>query len=356
MGGRSYHPHLGRFFSPDPLVVSPLDAQAYNRYAYVLNRPLVLFDPTGFAPAGVGSDGGSNSATEGLPYHCDHGQECQRYLVVADPDGGSSLEQWNHMLAWFESHNGPGQGGPGFGSRGNGYGHPGSPNGVRHGNDHGQPGGTPVFTIAVTEDMCAEIAACSGRQSKRGPVYIWHAPIDDWAETAVDIATDFIPGVAQAKTAYDAYQRIQNGEDTVDVLMAAGGDALLGLIPGGRGAKRLGKAADKAEDVADAAGDVQQSYQIIDGVRRSKATEIAGQQGVGTGRISAQVVQGGKVTGTVEVEAGSLLSPKPSISTASSGLGRWINTLGQTLSGSKPPPIQVQPGSTGTPIRDVLIE
>jgi len=50
MGGRSYQPRLGRFFSADPMVVSPLDAQAYNRYAYVLNRPLLFNDPTRHRP------------------------------------------------------------------------------------------------------------------------------------------------------------------------------------------------------------------------------------------------------------------------------------------------------------------
>jgi RHS repeat-associated protein len=53
MGGRSYHPLLARFFSPDPLVVSPLDAQAYNRYSYVHNRPLVATDPTGYGTVTV---------------------------------------------------------------------------------------------------------------------------------------------------------------------------------------------------------------------------------------------------------------------------------------------------------------
>lgn len=100
----------------------------------------------------------------------------------------------------------------------------------------------------------------------------------------------------------------------------------------------------------------EQTHQIVDGVRRSKATEIAAQQGVGTGRISAQVVEGGRITGTIEVDAASLLSPKSSISTAGSGLDRWLNTLRRTLGGSKPPPILVQPGSTGTPIKNVLIE
>jgi hypothetical protein len=69
--------------------------------------------------------------------------------------------------------------------------------------------------------------------------------------------------VAQAKSAYDAYGRIQNGEDPVDVLMAAGADAALGLIPGLKPGKKIDKALDKAEDVADAAGDVADASQKV---------------------------------------------------------------------------------------------
>jgi len=231
MGGRSYHPRLGRFFSPDPLVVSPLDAQAYNRYAYVLNRPLVFTDPSGYAPQGVGSgDVGGNP--QDLPRSCTDGNDCYRYIVVADPDGVSSLDQWNRTLQWFESQNGPGQGGPGFGRNGGG-GNPFSANGIRHGTDAGQPGGSPAFTIAVTDDMCAEIAACSGGQTKRGPVYIWHADIDEGARIAVDIATDFIPGVSHAKTAYDAYSRGQ--EDRQGARQGRGRRGCRGCSGGCRG-------------------------------------------------------------------------------------------------------------------------
>ena len=88
---------------------------------------------------------------------------------------------------------------------------------------------------------------------------IWNAPIDDWARVAADVATDFVPGVAQAKTAYDAYQRIQSGEDPLDVLMAAGGEAALGLFPGLKAGAKARKALGKADDVADAAGDVGQA-------------------------------------------------------------------------------------------------
>jgi Competence protein J (ComJ)/Deoxyribonuclease NucA/NucB len=191
----------------------------------------------------LGDDGGgsSNHASSDCG-DLDH--DCYRIIVVSDPDHASSspsIDAWTTSLATFDAYNGLGQRGPGGG------GNPFSPNGIRHGTDAGQPGGTPVFTTEVTPDMCAQIAACSGRLSKQAPIYIWDAPIDAWARTAVDVATDFVPGVAQAKTAYDAYERIQNGEDPVDVLMAAGGEAALGLKAGNKARKAL----EKAEDVAD---------------------------------------------------------------------------------------------------------
>jgi len=48
MRGRLYDPKQRRFISPDPFVSDPLDGQSHNRYAYVLNNPLNLIDPSGF--------------------------------------------------------------------------------------------------------------------------------------------------------------------------------------------------------------------------------------------------------------------------------------------------------------------
>ncbi|WP_437589252.1 RHS repeat-associated core domain-containing protein [Sorangium sp. So ce1000] len=50
MQGRVYDPSLRRFLTSDPVIPSPLTVQGYNPYAYVLNDPLNLRDPTGFEP------------------------------------------------------------------------------------------------------------------------------------------------------------------------------------------------------------------------------------------------------------------------------------------------------------------
>lgn len=49
MGGRVYDPGIGRFVSADPFIQSPTNGQSFNRYSYVLNNPLSLVDPSGYA-------------------------------------------------------------------------------------------------------------------------------------------------------------------------------------------------------------------------------------------------------------------------------------------------------------------
>jgi RHS repeat-associated protein len=48
MGGRVYDPRMARFLSADPYVQAPQYSQSHNRYAYVLNNPLRLIDPSGY--------------------------------------------------------------------------------------------------------------------------------------------------------------------------------------------------------------------------------------------------------------------------------------------------------------------
>lgn len=48
MNGRIYDPMWGRFLQSDPMIEDPYHLQSYNRYAYVMNNPLSLTDPTGY--------------------------------------------------------------------------------------------------------------------------------------------------------------------------------------------------------------------------------------------------------------------------------------------------------------------
>jgi RHS repeat-associated protein len=48
MNGRIYDPRIARFLSADPIIQAPYNLKAYNRYSYVWNNPLRLWDPTGY--------------------------------------------------------------------------------------------------------------------------------------------------------------------------------------------------------------------------------------------------------------------------------------------------------------------
>src|ERR1700722_20895546 len=65
MNGRVEDSILGRFLSPDPHIPDPSNAQSYNRYSYVINNPLTLVDPSGFAQCGYNTfcDNGNNTFT-----------------------------------------------------------------------------------------------------------------------------------------------------------------------------------------------------------------------------------------------------------------------------------------------------
>jgi len=54
MNGRVQDPVVGAFLSSDPIVSSPYNSQAYNRYSYALNQPVSRRDPSGYAPTANG--------------------------------------------------------------------------------------------------------------------------------------------------------------------------------------------------------------------------------------------------------------------------------------------------------------
>jgi RHS repeat-associated protein len=53
MNGRIYDPELGRFLSADPILQFPASTQGLDRYAYVLNNPVSLSDPSGHLVFGL---------------------------------------------------------------------------------------------------------------------------------------------------------------------------------------------------------------------------------------------------------------------------------------------------------------
>ena len=94
-----------------------------------------------------------------------------------------------------------------------------------------------------------------------------------------------------------------------------------------------------------------QTYQIMDGVRRATAANLTGAT-----TIDAEILDANMVSqGVQQVPINSLLSPKEFIDLSGSGAYRWNRVLDGTQSGATLPPIQITPGSIGTPIRNVTI-
>lgn len=78
MEGRFYDARVGRFASPDPGIPSPGTTQAYDRFAYVYNRPLNLTDPSGYNP----DDGIPDAQNEAEQAAVEKGEGFSRDLVL----------------------------------------------------------------------------------------------------------------------------------------------------------------------------------------------------------------------------------------------------------------------------------
>ncbi|WP_329481564.1 hypothetical protein OG555_05375 [Kribbella sp. NBC_01484] len=87
MKGRFYDPVVGKFLTPDPYTPRPLNPQSWNRYAYVLNNPLTLRDPTGFDDLD-GDDGVDINRTDDTSVSKSPGP---RY---SDTKGNPKYESW----------------------------------------------------------------------------------------------------------------------------------------------------------------------------------------------------------------------------------------------------------------------
>lgn len=102
MNGRIYDAALGRFLSADPTIPDPDDLQSYNRYSYTFNKPMVLVDPSGFAPDWAG--GASVSLSDGT----------WNFSFGASNSGGYSGA--NYSIASWSATNGFVFGSPALGS------------------------------------------------------------------------------------------------------------------------------------------------------------------------------------------------------------------------------------------------
>jgi RHS repeat-associated protein len=93
-----------------------------------------------------------------------------------------------------------------------------------------------------------------------------------------------------------------------------------------------------------------ESFEIAEGVRRSKAADMLNQE-----TISARVIREGQADELVDLPLSTLRSPKPVIEARSlTDAERMASVLEGTRNGNMPP-IDVRPGTRGTPIKDVKI-
>ena len=122
------------------------------------------------------------------------------------------------------------------------------------------------------------------------------------------------------------------------------GKGIMSAEAGGPMLEGVGAVACAAGKTAD------DTYEIIDGVRRAKAAEKLGHKTI-PGKIFDEW---GNEIGRTDIPIDKLRSPKDFIEVDKQvHMDRWTKTWEQTKAGSTPPPIEVTPGSKGTPIKDV---
>ena len=269
MGGRMYDPRLGRFMSVDPVVAGATDTAAWNSYAYVKNRPLSLTDPTGFEPEGEGDP--NSGWAQGRTWSEEHQTWCD--YINDEGDCGRVLNVSSQSEVSLGAAGGP---------IGMAYWGGGSGSGVGMRNQNAVDFlGDPKF-IASPEAMHEEIKAIEamgGQCSVQGGRAACKLPPNTEAEIQKAMAGAFalMTGLNVVGTGVGAVTPLGDGVDIADAV--ADGDpqavaeaigwAVVGLIPGGKGAKN----AKKAADVLDAAGD---AAKVADVIKDTKKAAKAG--------------------------------------------------------------------------------
>ncbi|MBL9020034.1 MAG: hypothetical protein JNL83_37965, partial [Myxococcales bacterium] len=227
----------------------------------------------------------------------------------------------------------------------------------------GYVGGCANFT-----SQCPLIPYAAGGSGSMGPLTSRNAcdgihGVCEKPTQVEDLEAVFDPGVQldnASRTLVPSEEAIQGAIDTIkDVSPGLGtyrsfsrGEYLMGAIGAVGDATLVGGWLSRAFSLgARAAKSTGTTFEILNGVRRAKAAELAGLKAI---EAEIQIAGRQAVKASIAIEA--LRSPKAVIDTAGPGLNRWMDTLRRTFQGSKPPPITVQPGSRGTPIRDVVVE
>jgi RHS repeat-associated protein len=342
MRGRLYDPLTAHFISPDP-ILSPRLSEGLNAYSYVRNSPLSLTDPTGFDGNEIELPLDASSATT--------------FDFDVEPDmlnGGPPINVVTNMGDGLDSI-------PVL---------PSSP---------AAPSSAAPLAYSVPPSEQTEVAPEVAPPSP--PLELWPsapAPIIAPVPAAATVtlppefpaqtgAPNILPGMclggvcdngpptmnlntysgpferfhAQVMSQFDRDVKVTMFGINVALALATSGGSLVA-----EGAVEAG-VAEGASVAAEEASTSEQTFRILNGVRRSKAAQQAGKSS-----MRAEVVgSGGKF---IDVPINALRSPKASIDlSTSTGMSRWLNTLKQTMSGSEPPPILVQPGTVGTPIQSV---
>jgi RHS repeat-associated protein len=387
MLGRHYDPETSLFLQPDPYVQAPFFSQSLNRFAYVFNNPLKFVDPSGFQGEEKGGSTGGGGAAETISRRsggaglAPNQARLKSGGVVDGVPGGEVLKITDTSYSavslgdrWgaFESSGSPevdrligaavapwGSAGTRGTSQTPGL-SPGSATADSPGQSSGAPAGGPGGPGASGATSGASTGTSSGASG---------------SGSAGDGRRGKIPEDASSKAWQDALiaAAFFGGEPPSSILSNGGGSEfgapggrcedcegnrwwqagyLLGTVakvgPLGAGVGRLTRGGGAAGAGAG------QTFEIVDGLRRAKAAELAGKT-----TVAAEVRVGGRVVGTMDIPLDSLRSPFKSaidVSSHPSQMSRFKSILDATRAGDSLPPISVQPGGRGSSISDIVFK
>ncbi len=194
--------------------------------------------------------------------------------------------------------------------------------------------GNPI-SLSDPFGLCAQGNRCtSGHTYGSGS-----APYPEWDDYSNGVhggldAIGLVPGAGEIADGANAAIYLAEG-NRVDAGLSAAG-----MIPFAGWAATGGKVLRYADEL----------FEIGEGVRRSKAADILSQE-----TINARIIREGQKDEFRDIPLSSLRSPKEVINASNlTDAERMANVLEGTRKGVMPP-IDVRPGSRGTPIKDVKI-